>query len=89
TALELAAVLQPDIVVMDVRLSGLDGIAATRRIGSLLPDCKVIALSLYDDPDTRQRAMQAGAFAFVTKRDMDGTLFAAIRQSACGTYCER
>jgi DNA-binding NarL/FixJ family response regulator len=83
-ALEQAAICQPDIVVMDVRLSGLDGIAATRQIGRLLPTCKVIALSLYDDPGTRQRALDAGAFAFVTKRDMDGTLLAAIRQAARG-----
>jgi DNA-binding NarL/FixJ family response regulator len=81
-ALELAGRLQPDVVVMDVRLPGLDGITATRQLGCRLPGCKVIALSLYDDSDTRKRALQAGAFAFVTKRDMDGTLLAAIRQAA-------
>jgi CheY-like chemotaxis protein len=80
-ALELAGRLQPDVVVMDVRLPGLDGIAATRLLSCRRPGCKVIALSLYDDLDTRQRALQAGAYAFVTKRDMDGTLLAAIRQA--------
>lgn len=80
--LELADRLQHDIVVMDVRLPGLDGIAATRRLAHRLPGCKIIALSLYDDPDTRHRVLQAGAYAFVTKRDMDGTLIASIRQAA-------
>jgi len=84
-AIALAHELQPDIIVMDVRLPGIDGIAATRALGQDLPSGKVVILSLYCDPETRRLAAEAGAQAFVAKHDMTQSLLATIRQVAAQT----
>jgi DNA-binding NarL/FixJ family response regulator len=81
-AIALAHRLKPDIVLMDVRLPGMDGISATRRLRRELPANQVIVLTLYGDAVTRQQAMQAGAAAFVAKHDMEGALLTAIREVA-------
>jgi len=84
-AIALAHALQPDIIVMDVRLPGIDGIAATRALGQDLPSGKVVILSLYCDPETRRLAAEAGAQAFVAKHEMTQSLLATIRQVAAQT----
>jgi DNA-binding NarL/FixJ family response regulator len=84
-AITLAHELRPDIIVMDVRLPGIDGIAATRALGSELPDGKVVILTLYCDPETRRQAREAGAQAFVAKHDMTQSLLATIRRIAAQT----
>jgi DNA-binding NarL/FixJ family response regulator len=72
--------LAPDVVVMDVAMPIMDGIDATRVICASC-DCRVVMLSLYDDQETRKRASDAGAVAFVTKQEPDVTLLEAIRKS--------
>ena len=81
-AIALAHELRPDIVVMDVRLPGIDGIAATSVLGKEFPDGKVIILTLYCDSETRKRAREAGAQAFVAKHDMTQSLLVTIRRIA-------
>lgn len=81
-ALDLAPRLRPDIVLMDVQLPGMDGINATRRLRCGASASQVIVLTLYDDPATRRRALQAGAAAFVAKHDIEGSLLATIREVA-------
>lgn len=81
-AIELARRMQPDIIVMDVRLPDTDGITATASLLTALPGSRIIILSLYADAATRLRAEQAGAHAFVAKHDMSGALLAAIRRMA-------
>ncbi len=78
-ALELAVRLQPDVVVMDVKLPQGDGIGAARQIGAISPMSRVVMLSLYDDPVNRTRAREAGAKAFICKQDGETNLLAAIR----------
>jgi DNA-binding NarL/FixJ family response regulator len=68
-ALLMAHALQPDVVVMDVEMPGLDGIVATERLLALQAHCIVIVLSIHDGPATRARALAAGAQAFVSKRN--------------------
>jgi DNA-binding NarL/FixJ family response regulator len=80
-ALRLVRELQPDVVVTGINLPGLDGIALTERLCRDFPNCAVIILSLYDEPSNRERALKAGASAFVSKQKPDGELVDAIRST--------
>jgi DNA-binding NarL/FixJ family response regulator len=82
TALELAAIHQPDVVVMDIEMPVMDGLSATTILRKTVPHSMVVILSLYDDDITRRRALEAGARAFVAKSEAEGALLAAIR-AAC------
>jgi len=81
-ALALARELQPDVVVMDIRLPTLDGLSAAERLVASQPHCAVIVLTLYDDPANRLRAEQIGVSAFIGKQKTDGELVSAIRSAA-------
>ena len=81
-AVRLAQQLQPDIVLMDLLMPGMDGIAATAALRRVVPKSVVVILSISDDPQTREQAHAAGAIAFVEKHGSTDTLFAAIRQAA-------
>jgi DNA-binding NarL/FixJ family response regulator len=81
-ALALAAVLAPDVVVMDVAMPRMDGIAATQAMHAAAPRAAVVILSLHDDTVSRERAVRAGAAAFVSKQAPLEELIAAIRLAA-------
>ncbi len=81
-ALAQARAQRPDVVLMDVEMPRMDGIAATAALRAALPRIAVVLLSLYDDRATRERARQAGAAAFVAKQEADRVLPAVIRQAA-------
>jgi DNA-binding NarL/FixJ family response regulator len=70
-AVELAAELEPDVVVVDLAMPVLDGVEATKQMRTEKPDLAVIVLSGSTDPDSKQTAMGAGATAYVRK---DGDL---------------
>jgi len=74
--------LSPDVVLMDVEMPDMDGIAATIALRSLTSQSAIVILSIYDDISTRARARAAGAVAFVEKRGSTDNLLAAIRQAA-------
>lgn len=83
-AVELAATLSPDVVVMDVRMPRLDGIAATRRIAERLPDVRVLILTTFDLDEYAFAGLRAGASGFLLKNARPADLVRAIRTVARG-----
>lgn len=83
-AISLVAETRPDVVLMDVKLEGLNGIEATREIIHNHPDAKVLILSMYDDQETVVGAIAAGAAGFLPKNVEKGELVRAIRAVAEG-----
>ncbi len=83
-AVELAATLKPDIVVMDVSMPELNGIEATRRIEEVSPRTRVVALSMHKDSVYVREILRAGARAYVLKEGAEDELLAAIRAVARG-----
>jgi DNA-binding NarL/FixJ family response regulator len=84
-AVDMARLLSPDVVLMDVNLPVADGITATQELAARVPQAAVVILSLHDDPGTIARARAAGAVAFVGKQQMDSDLLGAIRMAAATT----
>jgi DNA-binding NarL/FixJ family response regulator len=78
-ALRLVAELQPDVVLMDLRMPRLDGVAATRRIVAQWPGTRVIALTTYADDDSIFGVLEAGAMGYLTKDAGAQAITQAIR----------
>ena len=78
-ALVLARRLQPDVVLMDIKMPVLGGIPTTRRISEELPDTKVIILTTYDTDDLVFEVIKAGAQGYLLKDTSSETLVEAIR----------
>jgi len=85
-ALRLAAQLQPHVVLMDLRMPVLDGVTATRRLRTLLPDCRVIVLTTFDDDEFVFDGLRAGAVGYLLKDVSSDKLFEALRAAARGEY---
>ena len=83
-AVERAIDLRPDVVLMDVRMPGLDGIAATRELLAVSPDVKVVVLTTFEQDDYIFGALSAGASGFLLKRTRPEELIAAIHTVAAG-----
>jgi DNA-binding NarL/FixJ family response regulator len=83
-ALPLTRELRPDVVLMDVRMPDLDGIAATREVLSASPDVRVVILTTFEDDEYIFGALSAGASGFLLKRASPEELIAAIHTVAAG-----
>ncbi len=83
-AVREAQLLRPDVVLMDVRLPGIDGVEATRRIRSAVPETAVLVLTMYDDDATVFTAMQAGARGYLLKGAPQEDIVGAIRAVVSG-----
>ncbi len=83
-AVESARRLQPDIVLMDVRMPVLDGIQATRRLAELRIQARVVILTTFDHDDYIYDALRAGASGFLLKDGPADQLIAAVRTVAAG-----
>ncbi|MEU0658244.1 response regulator transcription factor [Streptomyces lavendulocolor] len=78
-AVRLAHDRRPDVVIMDIRMPVLDGIAATERLTAELPGCRVLALSTFDMDEHVVAALRAGACGFLPKDISPEDLVAALR----------
>jgi len=83
-ALARARELRPDVVLMDVRMPALGGIAATREIVASLPDARVVILTTFEDDEYIFGALTAGASGFLLKRTSPELLIEAIKAVAAG-----
>ena len=70
--------LQPEVVLMDLEMPVMDGYEAARQIRTLNPECRIIVLTIHDFEETRQRAADAGADAFIVKGTPVETLVEVI-----------
>jgi DNA-binding NarL/FixJ family response regulator len=83
-AARAARTLGPDVVLMDIRMPGMDGIEATRRITASLPDCRVIILTTFETDEHVFAALRAGASGFLTKEVEPRDLRTAVEAVASG-----
>jgi DNA-binding NarL/FixJ family response regulator len=83
-ALQQAARLHPDVVLMDLRMPVLDGAAATRRLHTTQPSCRVIVLTTFDEDETVFDGLRAGAIGYLLKDAATEKLYEAIRAAAKG-----
>ncbi len=85
-ALRLAVQHRPDVILMDLRMPVLDGVKATERLRETCPDCKVIALTTFDDDDLVFDGLRAGAIGYLLKDVSSDKLMDAIRTAYKGEY---
>ena len=83
-ALDRAAALHPDVVLMDLRMPRLDGIAATRRLRAAQPDVRVLALTTFDTDEEVFAALRAGAVGYLLKDVSSQRLVEAVLAAARG-----
>jgi DNA-binding NarL/FixJ family response regulator len=83
-AISLARLLNPAVVLMDLRMPVLDGVAATRRLHAEQPGCRVIVLTTFDDDEYVFEGLRAGAVGYLLKDVPSEKLFEAIRAAARG-----
>ncbi|MDE5788889.1 MAG: response regulator transcription factor [Clostridia bacterium] len=83
-AVALAESLKPDVVLMDIRMPNMNGVAATKKIKEVLPDCKIIILTTFDDSDYILSAINNGASGYLLKDIGSTALIDAIRNAYAG-----
>lgn len=83
-AIDLCAQHQPDVMLMDVLMPGMDGIEATRQIHARFPNVKILALSSFDDQDTVRQMLANGAAGYLLKNSSMDELEQTIRTVVAG-----
>src|SRR3989440_3813217 len=83
-AIRLARLLHPSVVLMDLQMPVLDGVAATRRLNAEQPNCRVIVLTTFDDDEKVFDGLRAGAVGYLLKDAPSEKLGEAIRVAARG-----
>ncbi len=83
-AVSQAQELRPDLILLDISLPKLDGIAAARQIRKVSPESKILFLSQCLDLEIAQEALRAGGHGYIVKSDADGELFPAMEAVMLG-----
>ncbi len=84
SAVREAQLTRPDVVLMDIRMPGIDGIEATRRVCAAVPDTAILVLTMFDDDDTVFAAMRAGAQGYLLKGAEQDEIDRGIRAVVAG-----
>ncbi len=84
SAFETAPTVQPDVILLDIRMPGLTGIEAVRQLFRLCPGAKILMLSSFDDEAYIDQAIQAGVHGYILKSASDETLVSAVRAAFRG-----
>ena len=79
-AIEAVIMYRPDVLVVDLMMSGLDGLEVCRRVKRAVPETEVVIVTAFNDTVVQTRAMQDGAAAFVPKHTAAQTLVGTIRR---------
>jgi DNA-binding NarL/FixJ family response regulator len=89
-ALEMSTRLKPDVVLMDMRMPDFDGSYGTRQIKTCLPGIKVLVLTTFDDQETVDRAVAAGADGYILKEMDNDKIVSSIKAVAGGinVFCD-
>lgn len=83
-AVDRAERLQPDVVLMDIKMPGMNGIEATRRILGASPHIDILMVTMLEDDDSVFDAMRAGARGYLLKGSLKGEILRAVRSVASG-----
>jgi DNA-binding NarL/FixJ family response regulator len=86
TMVSLADKLKPDVIVSDIAMPGLDGIAAMKRVLEKNPDARVVFVTIHDDSALFQKGIEAGAMAFILKVAAGEELIPAVRAALRGKH---
>jgi len=84
TAVALAERRRPDVVIMDVRMPGMDGLEATKLLLEKVPDSKVLIFTAYNEKSLLSRGLESGAKGYILKEAPHQTLVRAIEKVAAG-----
>jgi len=85
-ALRQMAKSRPDLVVTDLSMSGMNGIEFLKHLKAQYPELPAVVLSMHDEALYAERALRAGALAFVMKKESGEAVMTAIRKARCGEY---
>jgi two-component system response regulator NreC len=78
-ALKLAQDFNPDVALLDINMPMMDGIEVTRRLKEVLPEARVLIITVHEDESLLQEAIKAGAAGYIVKRAVESELIDAIR----------
>lgn len=83
-ALRIVREQRPDLVIMDIKMPGIGGLAATQKMLRIDPDIKVLIISVWDDDLFPARMLHAGAFGYITKSSTQNEMISALKSMCAG-----